>query len=287
MRILYMGTAAAEGIPAMFCSCPVCTKARALGGKDIRSRSQTLIDGGLLIDFGPDAYWHACRYGVDYGKLRHLLITHAHEDHYMPSELDYRHRPYAYLQNDGPDTPPAPLNIYISKGSFDYEGAQYSENTCLYSDPETYRFHFVKAFQPFAAGKYTVTPLAANHAPGFDALIYLISDGEKTVLYAHDTGLLPEETLAYLQEAKPHIDFVSFDCTGMASTHNTGGGRHMNLERNNVTREQLYRMGCADGNTLFCCNHFSHNGKSTHEELERLLGREGYLVAYDGMEIVL
>lgn len=28
MKLQYLGTAAAEGIPALFCSCPVCTAAR-------------------------------------------------------------------------------------------------------------------------------------------------------------------------------------------------------------------------------------------------------------------
>ncbi len=28
MKLQYLGTAAAEGIPALFCNCPVCTAAR-------------------------------------------------------------------------------------------------------------------------------------------------------------------------------------------------------------------------------------------------------------------
>ncbi len=286
MKLLYMGTAAAEGIPAMFCHCPLCVRARVLGGKNIRSRSQTLINDDLLIDFGPDSFWHACRYGLDFGNIKYLLITHAHEDHYMPSELDYRHEPFAHMRKEGEDAPP-PLEICISKGSFAYEGARYSENAYLANDPDAYIFRFAEAFIPMCLGRYTVTPLTANHAPGFEALIYLISDGEKTVLYAHDSGLLPEETLDYLKQTKPHVDFASLDCTGMASGHNTGGGKHMNLERNTVTRDQLTALGCADGKTVFCCNHFSHNGKSTHEELEQIMAKHGFMVSYDGMEVLI
>ena len=51
MKIQYLGTAAAEGIPAIFCDCKTCQKARKLGGKEIRTRSQAIIDDRLLIDF--------------------------------------------------------------------------------------------------------------------------------------------------------------------------------------------------------------------------------------------
>ncbi len=286
MKLKYLGSGAAEGIPALFCNCFLCKKARALGGKNIRSRAQTLINDDLLLDFGPDTFWHVCRYNLDLSKIRTLLITHAHEDHYCPSEINYRAHGFAYLtgDRDGTDEGFPEMDIYISKGSYDYECALPTEERYLAEGKTPVRFHTVKAFEPFTAQGYAITPLAANHAPGFEALIYLISDGASTLLYAHDTGLFPEETYRYLEAHKPHIDFASLDCTGMASSHNTGGGRHMNLERGRITRARLTELGCADENTVWCMNHFSHNGKSTHEELEAIMAAEGFLVSYDGME---
>lgn len=284
MKLKYLGTAAAEGIPALFCSCPLCKRARELGGKDFRSRAQTLIDDDLLIDFGPDTYWHVCRFGLDLSKVRTLLVTHAHEDHYTPSELDYRRRPFAYLSGDkeSDDADFPTLDVYMSKGSYEHIPAKYYEENFLLSGPLT--FHRARAFQPFTAGKYTVTPLTANHWPDHEALIYLISDGASTLLYAHDTGLFPQETLDWFRENRPRLDFVSFDCTGMADGHDTGGGHHMNLYRNKIVRGQLTELGCGTEKTVWCCNHFSHNGKSTHEELVEIMGKEGFLVSYDGME---
>ena len=58
MKIQYLGTAAAEGYPALFCECENCTKAKQLGGKNIRSRSQALIDDKLLIDYNADTNLH-------------------------------------------------------------------------------------------------------------------------------------------------------------------------------------------------------------------------------------
>ena len=78
MKILFMGTAAAEGVPALFCQCSHCRYAWEHGGKEIRGRCGAMIDGRLKIDFGPDSYAHMLKYHLDYLSMRALLITHAH-----------------------------------------------------------------------------------------------------------------------------------------------------------------------------------------------------------------
>ena len=81
MEILYMGTAAEERIPAMFCHCELCQKALKLGGKNIRKRAQALIDGELLVDFGSDTYDHFIREGRTLWDIQNILLTHSHPDH--------------------------------------------------------------------------------------------------------------------------------------------------------------------------------------------------------------
>ena len=56
MELLFMGTAAAEGAPALFCECEHCKFARKHGGREIRSRAGALLDGVLKLDFGPDSF---------------------------------------------------------------------------------------------------------------------------------------------------------------------------------------------------------------------------------------
>ena len=64
MKLQFLGTAAAEGIPGIFCQCAVCQEARRKGGRFIRTRSQALIDDRLLIDLNADTYLHTLRYGI-------------------------------------------------------------------------------------------------------------------------------------------------------------------------------------------------------------------------------
>lgn len=65
MKIKYLGTAAAEGVPAIFCRCEVCRKSKAAGGRNIRTRSQSIIDDRLLLDFCPDTFIHTLRDNID------------------------------------------------------------------------------------------------------------------------------------------------------------------------------------------------------------------------------
>lgn len=96
MEIQYLGTAAAEGLPALFCDCETCRKARKAGGKEVRTRTQSIVDGKILIDFPPDTYTHALNYSLQLGKIRHLLITHSHMDHFFPVELIHRHEHFGH-----------------------------------------------------------------------------------------------------------------------------------------------------------------------------------------------
>ena len=65
MKFKFLGTAAAEGVPGLFCNCEICEKTRILKGKNIRTRSQSLINDDLLIDFPADTYLHVLNYGLE------------------------------------------------------------------------------------------------------------------------------------------------------------------------------------------------------------------------------
>ena len=43
MKLQYLGTAAAEGMPAVFCQCPICREAARPGGKDLRIINRAMV----------------------------------------------------------------------------------------------------------------------------------------------------------------------------------------------------------------------------------------------------
>ena len=90
MKIEFLGTGAAEGIPALFCKCEICEHARNAGGKNIRMRTGILIDRRLLMDFSPDAFVQSLYRKIDYSGLHALLVTHTHSDHFAVDDLVQR-----------------------------------------------------------------------------------------------------------------------------------------------------------------------------------------------------
>ena len=90
MKIQYLGTAAAEGIPALFCQCDLCTKARKLRGKNLRGRSGMILDDSLMIDFPPDMLMYVFNLNIDLAKISDILITHTHSDHFHSAQLMMR-----------------------------------------------------------------------------------------------------------------------------------------------------------------------------------------------------
>jgi phosphoribosyl 1,2-cyclic phosphate phosphodiesterase len=272
MKIKYLGTAAAEGIPAVFCKCKVCMEAKKRKGKDIRTRSQAVIDGRLLIDFPPDSYAHYLKGGTDLPEIRHLFVTHSHMDHFFPAELALRKTVFIA------STPIEILHIYGNRTvEALVKGFEKKEEDSTFNT-----FHYMPPFKSVELNGYNVTSILARHDPKEDCLNYIVQHEGKTLLYAHDTGIFPDVTWDYLAKAKICFDLVSLDCTAM--TRKDGSG-HMGLQENIEVRHRLFDIGAADKKTLFVVNHFSHNGGSNHRELSRATRKEGFIAAWDGMEI--
>lgn len=276
MRIKFLGTAAAEGWPAVFCRCEYCNKAREKGGRNIRTRSQSLINDNLLIDFPVDTYYHMLLNNLDLSAVKYLLITHSHMDHFAPFDLHMRSTNY-YAHNLTEET----IYMYGSEAVLE----RYKKAQAVYGDePKNIgvETNFLPLYNPTVLDNYTVTALKANHAPDQVAHVYLIEQNGKRILYLHDTGKVFDEVYDYLKKEKIRVDLVSFDCTYGALK--TGGG-HLGLNTCAEEKDRLLKEGVADNNTIMIVNHFSHNGIATYDEMVPLAKELGFETAYDGMEI--
>ncbi len=279
MKLQYLGTAAAEGIPAIFCECEVCKRSKILGGRNIRTRSQALVDGCILLDFPADTYAHALAYNIPMEEIETCLITHSHHDHLYTAELEYRKDGFGHIYNG------KCLTFYSDTASYDIIKSALEEAKI----PEkTVNAVLITPFVPFEVQGYTVTALRAEHTRATSPVIFLIEKNGKIMLYSHDSGLYPEETVEYLRHYGKHIDLVSADCTE-GNKHIDYLG-HNNLQRNIITREQLDSFGITDKNTLWVLNHFSHNGGHDggvviYDEFVEIAQSQGFVTAYDGLEI--
>lgn len=277
MIVTYIGTAAAEAIPALFCQCQVCENARKNLGREFRSRSGAVIGDNLLIDFPPDVYHSTIRAGVYLPGIKDIFITHSHEDHCDPDELANRITPVTCKRKPGEDYD---TNVYGNIGVID--------KLSRLSGKPGIKLHHIKPFEPITTNGYTVTPLKTQHMKIEEAYIYLIEQNGKRFLYGNDTGFFPNETIDYL--TGKYLDAVSLDCT-YAMMHCEKGWGHMSLALNVELKDLLISRSAADQNTIFIAHHFSHNGfipdgrLYTLEELEKIAAERSFLVSYDGMKV--
>ncbi len=276
MKLKYYGTSAAEGFPGIFCECIYCKRARKLGGRNLRSRSQALVDESLLIDFPPDTLYHVYSMGLELHKIKNVIITHNHNDHLY--ERDFAQRKVGYAHFDGEEFP---LNIYGSQPSLDKISTSIQQAGA--GGQARWNLFELEAYKSFSAGSHTVTPLKANHDFKTLPLIYDIAKDGKRLLYSHDTGVFVDQTWDYLKNEKPFYNLVSLDCTGGITDKDYG--YHMNLNSAIYVKQRLLEIGCADNSTLFVLHHFSHNGGAVYDDFAPVAAEYGFLVSYDGMEI--
>lgn len=272
MKITYYGTAAGEGWPGVFCQCPLCQSARRMGGKNIRTRSQALINDDLLLDLPPDNQLHSLCYGLDLGKVRALLITHSHSDHFYPEDLEFLREPYSHtyrgqMQVFGNDA--------VGRGIVRACGGTGGKE-------DRFQFYEAEVNETFTVLDYTVTPLRATHAQGEKCLFYHIAQGDRSLLYAHDTGAFTQENLDCLARRPGKLSLVSLDCT---SQMHRDGQYHMGLADAAEQKEKLLALGLADADTIWVVNHFSHNGGWLHDEITDQARKYGMIASYDGMPV--
>lgn len=277
MKFKYLGTAAAEGIPAIFCDCDNCKKARDLGGRNIRTRSQAIIDGKLLIDFPADSYSHMIANNLNFAKIEALIISHVHHDHFYPCELEMHKKGFAYECN--PLTVCGSQDLFVpfaeKVDAFQLWDAEDSSNRV--------KLRVVRAFEQFEILGYRITPIPAVHGTN-NPFIYAIEKDGKTILYAHDTDVLPERTIEKIKELGLKFDFISMDCTEGSKILRYVG--HMCIDRNVRFREAFIAAGLADSNTVFAINHFSHNAiNACYDDMLPVANENGFLLSYDGMEV--
>lgn len=282
MKIVFLGTAAAEGVPGLWCKCPYCEHARKVGGKEIRRRCSYYVDDDTMIDFGPDSFHQALANNIYLPDLKRIIFTHPHGDHMSASELVYRRMPNFCSE----DSQGQMLDLVASKETLrEFVKGIFSTNSTGFSALNIWGDLRVNPLMAepgvwIKTGDLEVLPIPASHAATFGAMIYVLRRGGKSVLIANDTGWLVDESWAMLEGIK--LDAAVIECT-LVMRRPEGRKNHMGATASLEFRDHLVEMGCLTRETPVFVNHFSHNGRASHEDMEKFFNPHGVQVAYDGL----
>lgn len=278
MRLMFLGTAAAEGVPAVFCNCPTCLNAKKKGGKDVRTRSQILIDDDTLFDFPMDTYMHMLRYNLDLSAIRRVLITHSHMDHCYPQEFCMRGGPFAKSMTA--DMVEVYGNVKVCE--------MFNSDTAREIRPAVAAGISLKPLRPYDEVKsddMRIIALPASHTVGEDCLVYYIERNAKGILLLNDTGVLDKDVYLRLADMRVNVRAVALDCTYGAIRH--GAGRHMGLYDIVDQKSIMAQAGVLDSDVPVIATHLSHNTDLDYNGISALAADYNIIVAYDGMELTV
>jgi len=275
MRLLFLGTGASQGYPAVFCRCDNCEAARERGGRSVRRRSAALVNDDLLLDFGPDVMAAARDERLSLHRAKYLLLTHADGDHLHRENFDQRRARWAQ-----PEIPT--LQVYGSAATLALIRA-YPWSL----EEMRVELHVVTPGQTWEMGPYRVTALRARHTEVQQPLFYAVQQGAAALLYATDTGAFYPETwdvLARLGNEGVRFGAVVIEATsGLRETAPESG--HMNLARCAGHHRLLRERGLTTPDCVHLATHFSPNGAPLHEETEAYLAPYGVQPGYDGQRL--
>ena len=238
-----------------------------------------MLDDVLAIEYPVDTLAHTAYLGLDLRKVRHILITHGHHDHYLPEDIFSR-----------PQGENWPVHFYCSEftaaklqKTIDGTEADFASGRRTRTCDYRVAAHALIPYQTTEILDYKITPLRARHAEAIGAMIFIIQKGDKSILWAQDTGKFHPDAMEYIQNSGLTFDFISMDCTLKRGAQLTQA--HMDMDWCIEMVEQMRQSGNVDEHTTIALSHIGHLVERTHEELEQEAAEHGMIVAYDGMEI--
>ena len=213
------------------------------------------------------------------GKIKYLLQTHIHTDHY-DEELLCTRMPYTVMKNHTTlEIVAHPLCLKIMSERINkYEDADLITETGM--NKLNIHSTTISPGEVVKFNDYEIKAIETTHDVEHGSLLYVISQGGKNIFYATDTPSLTNDALKQLENIK--LDAVIMDHTFGNVEYSFS---HLNELLFIEQIKKLKELNCITNDTLIYGTHISHDGMSYHEKIEHRAISNGYHIAYDGMEL--
>lgn len=242
MKLTFLGTGAAGGVPLWGCGCATCARAR-IDVTHVRRPNCALVEAGatrLLLDAGVMDI--AERFPA--GALSAILITHFHADHVQGL-----------------------FHLRWGMGELDVYAPHDAEGCAdIYKYPGPLKIRHLSKFEMFSVGELRVTPVPLVHSK--PTLGYCLEHNGARLAYLSDCRELPPATETFLSAWAPHT--ICLDCTYPPGTPEP---------RNHFDLDDAISLSARFTDSAVVLMHINHkldHWLETHELPERItLSRDG------------
>lgn len=260
MKVLFLGTGAADWPAEMFCK-----------GNFFRRNSSILIDEDLLVDPGPHIFNYAeMNDSPDMFKnVRNVIVTHSHADHFNPHNV-YRLSEIADFTLYGDITCKNKLDLVLGK-----------------EKSERIKFVETTIRQDYKVGDYLITSLRANHVtdvPTETARMYLIEKNGKILYYGCDSAWIPTESWNIIKNRPVNAMVMELTC-GLTAPDDWRIFEHNTIEMLELMLRMFRKYGHFAPDVKYYVSHMARTLHSSHKELKQYLSSVDVTPAYDGFEI--
>jgi phosphoribosyl 1,2-cyclic phosphate phosphodiesterase len=237
------------------------------------------VDRKCLFDLPPGVNVAAIRHGISLDEVRHLFITHSHQDHLDPCVLAAKGRV------NGP-----PLHIYCNRRVAELLPIYQQFNRFFDIQRLSLDIHTIEPLESRKSEDetFTITALAADHdtTGGEEPLIFILEASDKTLLYACDTGWFPEDSWRAIRTHQ--FDAVVLDCTFHGLRECRSG--HLSTGPFLAVKSLFEQDGLLKPGSRFIAQHIAHLHRGddpSDEELAVSFAGHGVDVAHDGMVLTI
>jgi len=249
--------------------------------RDIRQASALYLAPGTLIDFYAPS--QLAVHAIPEARVRNLLITHTHRDHFQPLAIQAL---AARL--------PHPLTAYGSiavQHALDFAAAYRWDDVAKvfvrHNAAPRIPVRVLPPGDPFVLDGVTVTPVLANHMIDKQhlnleqqALNYVIQRAGRTLFYGVDSSYLLPATFDLLSSFQ--FDIVILDATFGDSEIDPAHSGHQNFAMLDHTIARFRQTHLLRPGALIVAQHLYKEIRPHREVASRLL-EKGITLAYDGL----
>lgn len=254
MKILFLGTCAADYSPALK------TVFKNCFDKDARRSSSVLLDDRILIDCGEHTLESLFIAKVDIRKITDIVITHFHPDHFKPDSIN---KILEYSENK--------IRLWVREDAV----------TSLIQGVEVVKMTPYVTYS--LRDDLKVTGLKSNHDENSFPQILFFEDGEKRLLYALDGAWFVNRTFYWLSDKR--LSLLVLDATVGDIVGDYRAAEHNSLPMIRLLIPSPKTICAIFEETKVYLSHIAPSLHKSHTETEKIVENDGLKIAYDGLTV--